>query len=100
DSQLLAPVGKSVEAPHQPRQLAEQARQVLVHVAVVEKDVADSDRFFETPDLVPPARRYEQQIAGLDHALVRRRPLDKREAFEIGTLRIVASLVEKPGILG
>ena len=47
-----------------------------VKITIVEKVAAHCNRFFQTPDVVQPVRRYQQRVAWFDDAFIGRRAIE------------------------
>src|SRR5262245_22915567 len=68
---------------------------VLREIAIVEEVVAHGDRFFETPHVMKPVRRYQQRIAWFDDALIGSRGIEERKALEIRPFWIDLPAIQK-----
>ena len=64
-------------------------------IAIVEEVVAHGDRFFETPHVMEPIRRYQQRIAWFDDALIGSRGIEEGKALEIRPFWIDLPAIQK-----
>src|SRR5215470_1168438 len=83
DAQFLAPIWRSVDTLCKYRKMSQHLDHVLREIAIVKKVVAHGNRFFQTPDVVLPVRRYQQRIAWFDGAFVGRRGIEEGKSLEI-----------------
>ena len=72
---------------------------VLREIAIVEKVAAHGNRFFQTPDVVQPVRRYQQCVAWFDDAFIGCRVIEEGKSLEIRLFRIDLPAVQKIRIL-
>src|SRR5262245_45148634 len=75
--------------------MSQHVSHVLREIAIVEKVVAHGNRFFQTPDVVQPVRRYQQSIAWFDDAFVGRRVIQERKSLKVRLFWIDLEVVQK-----